>query len=523
MIDINIYRSKIGQFSPRINKKSVFKNQYFIPFWWNSNHSGKKTLSLLQSFCKLVMILVLAYPSSDGSSHPRVSGHPPSYGDQGQAVQGFLGYCGSGVQGQGVQGSNSFCGRRLHGVQVGDLPGSDNEGAVDPRQLFCRQANHFVSTGVRGHCEVHNVQDQVAHGKGVVGGIAVGYCDLYAVKGQLAEGLVAHCWVARGQAHEVQFQVVVHTERLKETAILYWGNTGRDHEVQQYEKVEGLDADCLGAREGAHGVHGQIQGGALHCWGATSRAPVVLYCKRTDMCAAACSSAKGRVQGSQGQVQGRALAAQGHSSGQTDHYAVGGLDHDGGRVQGSQGQVQGRALAAQGQSSGQVDHYAVGGLEHDGELADNTQAVLDHYPCGLCKKPAKTSENHSEIEITVNWNSTHLFHDINSLVDSEIVDHNFRARYLNGNIQKSKGILNMHLNIRSLRHKVYEIKQIVKESKPTLIGLSECELSKDTIDEKSLKVPGYRILYPKSWDRVVVYIRENLKYQQLLELEDETV
>ena len=29
------------------------------------------------------------------------------------------------------------------------------------------------------------------------------------------------------------------------------------------------------------------------------------------------------------------------------------------------------------------------------------------------------------------------------------VDHNFHARYVNGNIQKQKGIINMHINIRS--------------------------------------------------------------------------
>ena len=45
---------------------------------------------------------------------------------------------------------------------------------------------------------------------------------------------------------------------------------------------------------------------------------------------------------------------------------------------------------------------------------------------------------------------------------SEIIDHNFLARYINGNIQKKKGILNMHLNIRSLRYKVYEVKQVIK-------------------------------------------------------------
>ena len=38
----------------------------------------------------------------------------------------------------------------------------------------------------------------------------------------------------------------------------------------------------------------------------------------------------------------------------------------------------------------------------------------------------------------------------NIQIKQEIIDHNFEARYKNGNIQKKKGILNMHLNIRSL-------------------------------------------------------------------------
>jgi hypothetical protein len=76
---------------------------------------------------------------------------------------------------------------------------------------------------------------------------------------------------------------------------------------------------------------------------------------------------------------------------------------------------------------------------------------------------------------------------------TEIIDHNFEARYLYGNIQKQKGILNMHINIRSLRFKVYEIKQLVKEHNPNIFGISECELNKDMVEEKSLKIPGYDI------------------------------
>ena len=74
---------------------------------------------------------------------------------------------------------------------------------------------------------------------------------------------------------------------------------------------------------------------------------------------------------------------------------------------------------------------------------------------------------------------------------AEVVDHNFLARYVNGNIQRQKGIINMHLNIRSLRKKVIEVKHLVKEHSPHIFGISEAELLKDKIDENEFKVPGY--------------------------------
>ena len=85
----------------------------------------------------------------------------------------------------------------------------------------------------------------------------------------------------------------------------------------------------------------------------------------------------------------------------------------------------------------------------------------------------------------------HLKREENYEINTEIIDHNFRARSINGNIQKRKGILNMHLNIRSLKNKVCEVKKIVKEHNPHLLGLSEVELNKETIDIKSLEIPGY--------------------------------
>ena len=86
----------------------------------------------------------------------------------------------------------------------------------------------------------------------------------------------------------------------------------------------------------------------------------------------------------------------------------------------------------------------------------------------------------------------------------------------------------MHLNIRHLQNKVYEVKQLIKEHMPCMLGISETELYKNKIDEKQLKVPGYNIIFPRSWElhgyaRVVVYVKKTFKYQQVSELEDDKV
>ena len=110
----------------------------------------------------------------------------------------------------------------------------------------------------------------------------------------------------------------------------------------------------------------------------------------------------------------------------------------------------------------------------------------------------------------------------------EEIDMNFEARYLHGNIKKQKGIINMHLNIRSLRFKVAEVKHLIKEHNPHIFGISESELNRNTTKEESLKIPGYATLFPKSWAqhgyaRVLVYVKKSFKYQQVSELEDDRV
>ena len=105
---------------------------------------------------------------------------------------------------------------------------------------------------------------------------------------------------------------------------------------------------------------------------------------------------------------------------------------------------------------------------------------------------------------------------------------NFFARYMNGNGKHQKGVQSLHLNIRSVQNKVGEIKQIVKKSNPHFLGLSECELRKDSqnFNIENLKVPGYNIYFPKSWDlhgyaRVLVYYKKTLNCSRVPGLEDE--
>ena len=104
---------------------------------------------------------------------------------------------------------------------------------------------------------------------------------------------------------------------------------------------------------------------------------------------------------------------------------------------------------------------------------------------------------------------------------------NFYARYLHGN-GKQKGVRVFHLNIRSLQNKVSEVKKIVKEQNPHLLSLSECELKKTSpnFNIEKLKVPGYNLHLPKSWDahgyaRVVLYSKKTFDCPRIAELEDD--
>ena len=86
----------------------------------------------------------------------------------------------------------------------------------------------------------------------------------------------------------------------------------------------------------------------------------------------------------------------------------------------------------------------------------------------------------------------------------------------------------MHFNIRSLKYKVGEIKNIVNEERPTIFGLLECEIKNENANLDLLKVPGYDILFPKSWTvhgfaRVIVYVKKTFQYEQVHNLEDDLI
>ena len=103
---------------------------------------------------------------------------------------------------------------------------------------------------------------------------------------------------------------------------------------------------------------------------------------------------------------------------------------------------------------------------------------------------------------------------------------NFKAKLLHGNIKK--GIKNIHVNVRSICNKMGEIRLLAHKEKPHILGISEAELRNGAHNLSDLKLPGYTLLLPKSWSlygkaRVVVYVKETLEFEQLLEIENKDV
>ena len=90
------------------------------------------------------------------------------------------------------------------------------------------------------------------------------------------------------------------------------------------------------------------------------------------------------------------------------------------------------------------------------------------------------------------------------------------------------GLKNVHVNIRSLKYKIQEVKNIVQNNSPHILGLSEAELKKSTTDISTLKIPGYDILFPKSWEvngtaRIILYVKKSLDYERVDNLENTSI
>ena len=86
----------------------------------------------------------------------------------------------------------------------------------------------------------------------------------------------------------------------------------------------------------------------------------------------------------------------------------------------------------------------------------------------------------------------------------------------------------MHFNIRSLKNKISEEKNIIKNENPTIFGLSECEIRKQNVSADQFRIQGYKVLFPKSWDcfgfaRVLVYVKENFEFEQVNNLEHDII
>ena len=105
---------------------------------------------------------------------------------------------------------------------------------------------------------------------------------------------------------------------------------------------------------------------------------------------------------------------------------------------------------------------------------------------------------------------------------------NFWGRYKHGNRESIKGLKNLHFNIRKIRNKVSELKNIIKQESPHIFGLSECDLRREGFNTDALKIPGYEVLFPKSWNvhgfaRVLVYVKKTLNYEQVHDLEHDLI
>ena len=130
--------------------------------------------------------------------------------------------------------------------------------------------------------------------------------------------------------------------------------------------------------------------------------------------------------------------------------------------------------------------------------------------------------------VTVCTNLSKYQNDVIFSFVTQISTGNFYARYTNGNISNPKGLKMCHLNIRSIKNKMSEVKRVIADNKPHVLGCSESEIKSNLQKGQlsHLKIPGYEMLLPRSWDlhgyaRVVVYVKKSLSFERINDLEDD--
>ena len=85
MIDINTYRSRIGQFSQKIkNKKYLYTRKFYRTYCWNENKTGKNAITFITSIFKISLLVILLCPTSS-------PGQACQAGVQRHSVHGTLG------------------------------------------------------------------------------------------------------------------------------------------------------------------------------------------------------------------------------------------------------------------------------------------------------------------------------------------------------------------------------------------------------------------------------------------------
>ena len=99
----------------------------------------------------------------------------------------------------------------------------------------------------------------------------------------------------------------------------------------------------------------------------------------------------------------------------------------------------------------------------------------------------------------------------------EIVNHNFRSRYINGNKNKN-GIKILHWNpgAKHLRNKVENIESVINGYKPEILGISESNFLRSH-DVNEVQIENYNLFFSETLNnenlkvsRVVVYVQKSI-------------